>query len=260
MRKGFVALAIVAVVILAGFTALRYRNTDYAYHKAPTASFVISFDDRNITDWYQARELFKKYNVHATFFLTQPDSLLPKELHMLKELEADGHEIACHGYTHSNSLTYTKEHGIASYMAHEIIPAIKEMHNRGLAPVTFAYPYGANSSVTDRELLKYFYLLRGDSWKVEGKGIDELDRIYYAFDGNRVVNGLGIDSGSGINLTDLEDGFSRASRNKEAIILYAHSINNSNEHYSISPQALEIIFQSARKHKLTSLTFKSLVL
>ncbi|MCC9136247.1 polysaccharide deacetylase family protein [Pontibacter silvestris] len=263
MRKGFLVLAVVVVVALAclaGVTAFRYWKTDYAYHTPPTASFVISFDDRNITDWYQARDLFRKYNVHATFFLTQPDSLIAKELQMLKELEADGHEIACHGYTHSNSLTYTKEHGIASYIAYEIIPAIREMHARGFAPVTFAYPYGANSRVIDRELLKYFFLLRGDSWKVKGKGIHELDRIFYSFDGDRVINSLGIDAGSGVTLTDIEDGFRRAHKNKEAILIYAQSINNSNEPYSIAPSTLENIFRVAKKYELASLTFKDLVL
>ncbi|GGG29108.1 hypothetical protein GCM10011323_35660 [Pontibacter amylolyticus] len=179
---------------------------------------------------------------------------------MLQELAADGHEIASHGFLHENSSKFIKEHGMAAYVAREITPAIQAMQSIGFTPSTFAYPYGARSLTSDRELTKYFHLLRGDSWKVAGKGIDEVDRIFYQYDGSRLVHGLGIDSNSGVTLQDLEAGFKRAAQNKEAILIYAHNISEDTTGYSLSPQTLEAVFQLAQKHKLTSFTFRELIL
>lgn len=149
---------------------------------------------------------------------------------------------------------------MAAYVEQDIIPSIKTLQSQGFSPVTFAYPYGARSRELDRELSKYFYLLRGDSWKDAGKGIDELDRIYYTFSGRRVIHALGIDANSGVSLQDLEAGFARASRNKEAINIYAHNISEDSAGYSISPHTLEKIFKLAKQYQLQSLTFRDLVL
>jgi peptidoglycan-N-acetylglucosamine deacetylase len=261
MKAKFLVMAFLVGVLLAAtaFIYLRYLHPDYAYRRPAQAAFVISFDDQYITEWYEHRDLFKKYAVQATFFITAPHSLTPEELSMLRSLVADGHEVGSHGAHHVNALQYSKEHGLANYIQHEVVPAINTLQVLGFTPVTFAYPYGANSRHTDHELSKYFYLLRGDSWKVEGKSIDELDRIFYNYDGRRVINGLGIDHGSGVTIQDIKLAFTRAASRNEAVILYAHAINNSNKAYSISPAMLEKVFVAARQQHLTSLTFKNLV-
>lgn len=257
------AVAVAGVALTATATAATcyfFLKPAYTYTKPRQAAFVLSFDDQNVADWYAARGLFRKYNVKATFFITFPDSLNPVQVRMLHKLAADGHEIASHGYKHVNAISYTKKHGTAAYTRDEIIPAIKAMQEKGFPPATFAYPYGANNRLIDLELKKYFYLLRGDSWEVKGKGIDELNRIFHTYEGARIVNGLGIDHGSGITVEELGEGFARAARNKEAIVIYAHAINNSASEYSISPARLEAIFKAARAHKLVSFSFRDLVL
>lgn len=250
------------VVTLAGaaFIYSRYLSPDYEYHKPAQAAFVISFDDRYVAEWYEHRDLFRRYGVKVTFFVTNPDSLTTKELTMLRALAADGHEIGSHGAHHVNSLQYLKTYGLARYVAYEIIPSITTMQAQGFTPVTFAYPYGANSSYTDKELSKYFYILRGDSWKVDNKSVDALDKIFYNYDGRRVINGLGIDCGSGVTIEDIEVAFARAAQRKEAVVMYAHAIDKSRRTYSISPTMLESIFKAAQKQNLVSLTFKSLVI
>ncbi|WP_224744262.1 polysaccharide deacetylase family protein [Pontibacter aquaedesilientis] len=232
----------------------------YIYNRPAQPAFVMSFDDKYVGEWYAHRELFKKYSVRATFFITMPHQLSPSEIEMLKQLAADGHEIASHSYLHENSSKFIKRNGVPAYVAKEITSAIKAMQAIGFTPSTFAYPYGARSITIDRELNKYFHLLRGDSWKVAGKGIDELDRIFYKYDGNRLVHGLGVDANSGVTLQDLEIGFRRAAQNNEAILIYAHNILEQPSGYSISPQTLESIFKLAQKHNLSSLTFRELIL
>ncbi len=237
-----------------------FFKTNYKFTKPAQAAFVISFDDQYVADWYAQRELFSRYNVRATFFITNTDSLTSTEVGMLKTLANDGHEIASHGAKHVNATNYVEENGLDAYIQHEVVSSINTLQELGFAPVTFAYPYGANSRTIDQELLKYFYLLRGDSWKVQGKDINELDKIFYSYDGKRVLNGLGIDYGSGVTIQDIEKAFSRASKQKEAVILYAHAINNNADTYSISPAMLEAIFKAAQKHKLVSQNFKTIVL
>ncbi|MCP2042059.1 polysaccharide deacetylase family protein [Pontibacter sp. HSC-36F09] len=254
--------AILALIVatVSGLTVYSLLKPTYTYNRPAQPAFVISFDDKYVSEWHAQRELFKRYKVKATFFITMPQQLSQSEIEMLQELAADGHEIASHGYLHENSSKFIKEHGIATYVAHEITPAIQAMQVIGFSPSTFAYPYGVRSLKLDQELTKYFHLLRGDSWKVTGKGIEEQDRIFYKYDGSRLVHGLGIDNNSGVTLQDMEAGFKRAYHNKEAIIIYAHNISEDTTGYSISPQTLEAVFQLAQKHKLSSLTFRELVL
>ncbi len=244
----------------ATFYYLHYLKPAFVNKGAAQAALVISFDDQNVSEWYEQRLLFKEYGVRATFFITEPDSLNNLEVEMLKTLVADGHEIGSHGAHHLNSLNYIKEHSLAEYVDYEVVPSIKALSEKGFVPVTFAYPYGANSDYIDHELLKYFYLLRGDSWKVKNKEIDELDKIFYSYDGRRVINGLGIDHGSGVSLDDIKQAFKRAAERNEAVVLYAHAINNSKSTYSVTPDMLEEIFKISRHHQLASYTFKDLAL
>lgn len=255
----FWAILSLILATVSGWAIYSIFKPNYTYSRPAQPAFVISFDDKYIREWYAHRELFKRYQVKATFFITMPQQLSNVEIEMLQELTKDGHEIASHGYQHENSSNYIKEHGKAAYVANEIIPAIQSMRSIGFTPSTFAYPYGARSLAIDQELTKYFHLLRGDSWKVAGKGIDELDKIFYQYNGSRLVHGLGIDSNSNVTLQDLESGFRRAAQNKEAILIYAHNISDEANGYSISPQTLESVFQLAKKYKLNSYTFRELI-
>ncbi len=254
------ALLALFLAAVSSWVVYSWFKPAYTYSRPAQPAFVISFDDKYISEWHAHKELFRKYKVKATFFITVPHKLSQLEIEMLRELAADGHEVASHGYLHENSSKFIKEHGVTKYIADEVIPAISAMQALGFPPSTFAYPYGARSLTIDQELTKYFHLLRGDSWKVAGKGIDEIDRIFYQYNGSRLVHGLGIDSNSGVTVQDLEAGFKRAAQKKEAILIYAHNISEDTTDYSISPQTLEAIFKLAQQHNLSSLTFRELVL
>lgn len=82
---------------LLGLMALLFLSSCKAKHSTNTkAGIVLSFDDKSIDDWYSLRELFKGNGVRATFFVCNFQDLTDKEVSMLKDLQADGHEIGSH--------------------------------------------------------------------------------------------------------------------------------------------------------------------
>ena len=50
------------------------------------AGLALSFDDRFVKEWIQLQPLLNQYNVKATFYITQPDSLSDEEVVLLHEL------------------------------------------------------------------------------------------------------------------------------------------------------------------------------
>ena len=75
------------------------------------SGICLSFDDRTVKEWYEIKDLLKKYNSHVTFFITQFDSLDSTEIRMLRELENEGHEIGSHGALHvRRKITLKKIH------------------------------------------------------------------------------------------------------------------------------------------------------
>jgi ribosomal protein L19 len=77
------------------------NNNDERY-----SGICLSFDDRSINEWFELRELLNGNEVRATFFITQADSLNSLEIHKLKVLQNDGHEIGFHGNMHVLSEYY----------------------------------------------------------------------------------------------------------------------------------------------------------
>lgn len=263
MKKQHLLLWLLSLLFAAGLTAMAVYlllRPDFKLQRMPQAAFVLSFDDAYLEDWHQARPLLSKHGVKATFFITTPHELTPEDSAMLAALAAEGHEISSHAFSHQNARQFVEKKGLEAYLEAEILPSIQALNRLGHHPVTFAYPYGARTRPIDFELKKYFYLLRGDSWKVLGKGINELDRIFYTYNGDKVVNGLGIDNGSNIAVQELEAGFARARERQEAIILYAHAINQTGDKYSITPARLDSVLTAAKAHGLVSLRFRDLVL
>ena len=144
-------LAILLAATLSAVTTYSILKPDFKHKKARQAAYSISFDDKHIRSWYDARALFNKYDVKATFFITFPHELTGEEVEMLRALAADGHEIASHAYSHENATGYVKQKGLNAYTAAEVVPSINTMGELGYHPVTFAYPYGARTRSIDFE-------------------------------------------------------------------------------------------------------------
>jgi peptidoglycan-N-acetylglucosamine deacetylase len=196
---------------------------------------ALSFDDRFVKEWVQLQPILKKYNVKATFYITQPDSLSIEEVNFLHELRKDGHEIGCHGAMHVRSIPYIWENSLDEYMENEIFHCLKTMKKQGFSPTTFAHPGGSQMWYSDRELLKYFSLLRDVSMKTRNiwgydyiRQVENMDEIYYQHDNVQKVNALLIDTGTNLSIEDVQKGLRRAKREGSVMMVFGHKPLNEN--------------------------------
>lgn len=226
--------------------------------------YAIAFDDTYIEEWGEIRTLLKKYNTKATFFISAYHTVSRADKLILDSLKLDGHQIACHSVNHINVLDYLKKKNIGDYINREIIPEINLMKHDGINPTAFAYPYGLNNAKTDSALFTYFDILR-DVAEVQRHianvtRIDTIESIYFKFDKTRVIAGLGIDENFGITITEIENGFKRAIKNREVIVFYSHKpTKKTTGNYQISYEYLENILFLAKSMEVRSLTFNELV-
>jgi hypothetical protein len=77
---------------------------------------------------------------------------------------------------------------------------------------------------TDKELLKYFYVVRSEAL-FKGKNIEALEDVYYKYDGNRIVNALSIDRRNNLDSLSIQRAITRVANKKEVLMLYAHEPN-----------------------------------
>ena len=236
---------------------------------AHQAGIAISFDDRFVKEWYQLRPLLKKYNAKCTFYITQPDSLSDKELMWLHELQKEGSEIGCHGAMHVRSMYYIWDFSLDEYMKNEIFSALKTMKKQGFSPKTFAHPGGSQTWYSDRELLKYFTLLRDVSVKTRTlwdfdytHEIEDIDEIFYQHDGSRKVNALLIDTSAKLSIEDIKKGLQRASKEGSIIMIFGHKpltkTTQKSDEYGFDIQFLEQILSESAKLNLKTYTMQEL--
>lgn len=222
---------------------------------------ALSFDDRFVKEWNLLRPLLKKYNVKATFYITQPDSLSVEEVSMLHRFIKEGHEIGCHGALHVRSVPYIWENSLDEYMENEILHALKTMKKQGFSPKTFAHPGGSQMWYSDCELLKYFNLLRDVSLKSRNlwgyeyiRKVENMDEIYYQYHKNQKVNALLFDVDSNLSIEDIQKGLKRASEEGSIMMIFGHkplnrNIQNTHE-YGFDIHFLEQILAESAKLEL----------
>lgn len=239
------------VLILVGCSAL------LACQKSKQQGAVVySFDDQYIDEWYKQRDLFNQYNIKATFFINRPQNLSTDQVARLKQLEADGHEIACHGLNHRNVVDF--KDSLNALINSEIIPAIKILTDYGFEIRSFAHPFGKSLSEIDTLLLDQFGYLRKATYNIKDTTIDYYDDIFATKNNYRITSSMGIDTNYNISLQNFETGLLRAKEKNEVLILHAHRIDRSLTNYSISPDYLEETFKLCRKHNIRSLRISDL--
>jgi peptidoglycan-N-acetylglucosamine deacetylase len=253
------------LIFLILFSACETKKTVYQ------AGIALSFDDRFIKEWASLRPLLKKYNVKATFYITQPDSLSDEEVNMLHELQKDGHEIGCHGAMHVRSMYYIWEHSLDEYMENEIFHALRTMKKQGFSPKTFAHPGGSQMWYSDSELLKYFSLLRDVSLKNRNlwgyeytRKVEYMDEIYHQHDNTQKVNALLIDVGTKLTIEDLQKGLKRAKDEGSVMMIFGHKPLNGNTQkvgeYGFDIHFLEQILAECAKLELKFYRMDELVM
>ena len=230
---------------------------------------AISFDDRFVKEWYQLRPLLKKYNAKCTFYITQPDSLSDEEVKLLHQLQQEGDEIGCHGAMHVRSMYYIWDFSLDEYMKNEIFSALKTMKKQGFLPKTFAHPGGSQTWYSDRELLKYFTLLRDVSMKNRilwdfnyTHEIENMDEIYYQHDNTQKVNALLIDTSAKLTIEDIKKGLKRASQEGSVMMMFGHKpltkTTQKSDEYGFDVQFLEQILAESAKLNLKTYTMQQL--
>lgn len=233
------------------------------YNTVPRAGFCLTFDDDYIEDWYSISNLFLTNNVTATFFISYLDSLSQYEINLLKELKAFGHEIGSHGMHHTNAVEYLKGHSLSEYYKYEIQPAINFMDSIGMKPKTFAYPFGRSNDSLDFYLLNYFNILRHvtiEQLQPSEKEIDQIDEIYYRFNSEKYVAGLGVDVNYNISIAELKKVFLRAKSEESVVVLFSHRpVDSSPRPYETTKSYLDSLFNIAKELGLKSYRFSDLI-
>lgn len=217
---------------------------------------VYSFDDQYIDEWYKQRDLFNQYNIKATFFINRPQNLTPDQVSKLKELQADGHEIGCHGLNHRNVVDF--KDSLDVLINAEIKPAKKILSDYGFETISFAHPFGKSLPEIDTLLLSQFHYLRKATYNIKDTTIDYYDEIFATKDNYQITNSMGIDTNYKISLQNFETGLLRAKEKNEVLILHAHRIDSSLTNYSVSPEYLEETFKLCRKQNIQSLRISDL--
>jgi peptidoglycan/xylan/chitin deacetylase (PgdA/CDA1 family) len=123
-------------------------------------ALAFAFDDDHVDAWMEGRPTYAKYGVHLTLFVTRYARLQDSERADLKLLASEGHDIEPHSVSHQRGPLYVEEHGLAAYMDDEVGPSIDLLIGDGYDLTTYAYPFGARTDETDREILKRVTQLR----------------------------------------------------------------------------------------------------
>ncbi|MDL2308250.1 glycosyltransferase family 39 protein [Bacteroidales bacterium OttesenSCG-928-C03] len=207
-----------------------------------------TFDDQSIDEWIENRQLFSKYDIKTTFFICRPHLLSDKQIEGLKLLESDGHEIGFHGTNHRSIEDFIDS--LDKWLDQEIITGLQFMKELGFNCRSFAYPFGHATDISDSLLSIYFSHIRKATYNYKDTLLSAYDEIFISDNFQKTYNSMGIDCNYGITLASLESGIMRAKKNGETLVLYAHTINNSGNDYSISPEYLQKVFELCKKHKV----------
>lgn len=229
----------------------------------PKAGFCLTFDDDYIEDWYSINDMLLLNNVKATFFVSEIYNLSSDQIELLTELKTSGHEIGSHGWNHTNAVEYLNNHTLEEYYRYEIQPAIEYMEGIGLKPESFAYPFGRSSDSLDKFLFQYFNILRHvtvEQLQLSSKEVDEIDEIYYKFNGTRYAAGLGIDVNYKISQKMLKKVLIRAKTNDEVVVLFSHRpVDSSPQPYETNKTYLDSLLKLANELNLKSYRFSELL-
>ena len=140
------------------------RFETFTSHKVKFPHVHLCFDDHCVSNWYyNARDVLRKHDAKAVFYIDSFDQLSDSEIDLIFELKQDGHVIGCHGVSHKDALEYGETD---NYIDEEVIPAMEAMASVGLPPTHFAFPYSSfNSSLYDAvsEMFCYIRLRPGQN-------------------------------------------------------------------------------------------------
>lgn len=135
----------------AGNTATASRSV-FVYKKQAVANTInpgdkvvyLTFDDGPSSHTARLLDILDKYNVKATFFVTNQ---FPAYQYMIGETHRRGHTIALHTYSHNYASLYSSEDAYYNDLAqiNDIVVA-----QTGVTPTIVRFPGGTNNTVSRR--------------------------------------------------------------------------------------------------------------
>ncbi|MFF3022044.1 polysaccharide deacetylase family protein [Gottfriedia sp. NPDC057948] len=156
----------------------RKEEDEVPFVNKPGIAF--SFDDSfRVEQWYKyGMDLFGYYDINVTFNINAFHHFEgerehnQKEIDLLLELQANGHELAHHGLKHKNAKSYINEYGLSKWIENEIESLFKWLEKQSHSktkerfklPVTYSFPFAAcNDEMINEIVPKYFKVVRGHS-------------------------------------------------------------------------------------------------
>lgn len=214
----------------------------YRVHKANQCGFTLAFDDYSADNWEEYFNLFDKYNVKVTFFIT---AYSPTDFcyHAIER----GHEIAFHTAAHAQLPGLSDEE-----VYEQAIAPIEAFKEGGIELTTFAYPYGEHNGELDEKLLQYYNVLRG-AWSYEVNSKHNMRKGFvecYSIDN---INHRSFDEYQERIDAIIEE----LNANKAAVVgLYSHAIGGGD--WCVGEERLEYLFQKAQENGIQFYTYKEL--
>ncbi len=153
-----------------------YTYADFAHGVPPGPGVTLSFDDAYVDHWLTGADLYARYGARLTFFVAYFAKLRPEQVASLHELANLGHAIEAHGVAHLRAPAYVEAHGLAAYLADEVVPSIDRLRDEGFEVTTFAYPFGARTDEIDAALLRHVSLVRSVSFTWTSPATDPCPR------------------------------------------------------------------------------------
>jgi len=149
---------------------------DFAAGVGTGPGLALSFDDTSVDAWHAMRPQFLEAGARLTFFVSRYPALRPEQRAKLQELAADGHAIEAHSILHLRAPEYVEDHGLAAYIADEVVPSIEMLRADGYPVSSFAYPFGARTHEIDRAVLQHVAIVRSISFTYTGPVVDHCPR------------------------------------------------------------------------------------
>jgi len=186
---------------------------------------LLSFDDQFIDQWAAFADLVEPHGARATFFVTRMDYVDPPQLELLHDLQARGHEIACHGHRHLPAAEYAREHGVDAWVADELEPSLDAFAAAGFAPESYAFPYGEHDDATVEAALEHFDHVRGVVYVGSMPEVRDIDAAYLPaseLTRRRFSCAVDIDARYGVTAERLDRALDRAAEHGEVLSLLGH--------------------------------------
>ncbi len=237
----------------------------------PIKAAIITFDDGMLSQYTYAKPILDKYNFKATFYIIC--NSVDKENRMnwnnIQTLEEEGHEIGSHSMSHKKLSKLSNEE-----IRYEIIESKRCLQENGFGIISFSFPY--NDGDNNKKILKIiadnYYIARtasGPLMLFQCKGEQEKsfmdyensyeNQCHHSNKNNEneyfkkyIITGLSHEAyknSGGYSDDEMYEQFieiveSQTKYNSEdsigaiAILIY-HSVDYSNDDYSISPDLFE---------------------